>query len=95
MRPCVPLCDLFFPSPPPPTAPFHTNGPSEAAYNDQRDATLARMLVVFEEAGHRLDFILMRTMQYQKQVLEDSLRTIKPWDAIVPGLLKQAKEVLQ
>ena len=49
-------------------------------------------MVVFEDAGHRLDFILLRTMQFEKQALEDSLKAIKPWDAIVPSLLAQVKD---
>ena len=57
-----------------------------------RDLTLAQMMVVFEDAGHRLDFILLRTMQFEKQALEDSLKAIKPWDAVVPPLLAQVKD---
>ena len=60
---------------------------SETAYNDARDKTAGTMLLALEEAGQRMDLVLLRTMQYERQVFEDGQKTLRAWEPHVATLL--------
>jgi hypothetical protein len=60
---------------------------SEMTYNDTRDRTVGAMLMALEEAGHRLDLVLLRVMQYERQVFEDGQKSLRSWEPHVATLL--------
>jgi len=65
---------------------------AEAGWTGVRDGFLARCCAAFDEAGHTLDYILMRQMQFEKQVFLDSSACTKGYEASVATMLASAKQ---
>lgn len=64
----------------------------EAVYLEVRDRSVGQLLTCFEEAGRRLDAVLLRTMQYEKQVFEDGVRSLRAWEAPIADLIQLGKD---
>lgn len=60
---------------------------AENAYNEVRDRVVGGMLLACEEAGHRMDLVLLRAMQYERQVFEDGQKALRVWEPHVASLL--------
>lgn len=64
----------------------------EAVYLEVRDRSVGHLLLCFDEAGKRLDSVLLRTMQYEKQVFEDGVKALRNWETPIADLIQVGKD---
>lgn len=70
---------------------------AETVYNEARDGAVGRILFTLENARSQLDMVLLRVMQYEKQVFQECLTCTKSYDnsiAALVGLHKDRKAAM-